>query len=74
MRWPERAVRAILDGSNLHEVDLMPDITTNNPPDPAALAALLEIQKSTRETQGSTQNLRGPLERLIEAVKEITKR
>ncbi len=52
----------------------MPSITTNSPPDPAVLKALLEIQKSVHDTEIATDHLLEPLERLITATEEITKR
>ena len=52
----------------------MADISTNNPVDPNVLVALKAIRESSANTQGSTQQLREPLEELLKAIKEITKR
>ena len=52
----------------------MPDITTNNPFDPAVLVALKEIQDTTRHSVDSTDNLLEPLEKLLEAIERITER
>ena len=52
----------------------MPDITTNSPPDPAVAELLQEIELHTHDTEKDIADLAPILERLIEAVEEITKR
>ncbi len=52
----------------------MSDIRTNNPVDPAVLVALKAIQIDARGNENNTSRVPSILERLIEAVKEITDR
>ena len=52
----------------------MADISTNNPVDPEVLAALIQIQINSRESEKAVSAQMEPLSAIVPAIKEITDR